>query len=201
MVVARDHPTKLAGSAPTNTARAASGSVSASLLRWCSAVLRPGRPVLLEFPPNIFVVVYRTIFSRCNCSSTTMASIFKSFPLLRTAAPRLTRQFFTCQAQRIPQIRTIDTGIRRASRPSWILQCHYQSTHAPQHVSSVAEAVRASAGKVAKKTSFPQTSDKSVAYWLLGSAASVFGIVIFGGLTRLTESGYDSVLSSAPARC
>lgn len=32
-------------------------------------------------------------------------------------------------------------------------------------------------------------SDKSVAYWLLGSAASVFGIVIFGGLTRLTESG------------
>lgn len=28
-----------------------------------------------------------------------------------------------------------------------------------------------------------------VAYWLLGSAASVFGIVVFGGLTRLTESG------------
>lgn len=26
--------------------------------------------------------------------------------------------------------------------------------------------------------------------WLLGSAASVFGIVVFGGLTRLTESGY-----------
>lgn len=37
---------------------------------------------------------------------------------------------------------------------------------------------------------FPETSDKSVAYWLLGSAASVFGIVVFGGLTRLTESGY-----------
>lgn len=49
--------------------------------------------------------------------------------------------------------------------------------------------------KVAEKTaekassSFPKTSSKGVAYWLLGSAASVFGIVVFGGLTRLTESG------------
>ncbi|KAM3415870.1 hypothetical protein BST61_g9372 [Cercospora zeina] len=41
----------------------------------------------------------------------------------------------------------------------------------------------------AKTSSFPETSSKSVAYWLLGSAASVFGIVVFGGLTRLTESG------------
>lgn len=41
-----------------------------------------------------------------------------------------------------------------------------------------------------KSSSFPDTSSKSVAYWLLGSAASVFGIVVFGGLTRLTESGY-----------
>jgi cytochrome c oxidase assembly protein subunit 15 len=41
----------------------------------------------------------------------------------------------------------------------------------------------------AKSSSFPKTTSKSVAYWLLGSAASVFGIVVFGGLTRLTESG------------
>lgn len=41
-----------------------------------------------------------------------------------------------------------------------------------------------------RSSSFPDTSSKSVAYWLLGSAASVFGIVVFGGLTRLTESGY-----------
>ncbi|KAI1436048.1 putative cytochrome c oxidase assembly protein [Xylaria sp. CBS 124048] len=46
----------------------------------------------------------------------------------------------------------------------------------------------ATPGQTAKK-SFPETSSKSVAYWLLGSAASVFGIVVFGGLTRLTESG------------
>ncbi|KAF1823459.1 COX15-CtaA-domain-containing protein [Dissoconium aciculare CBS 342.82] len=40
-----------------------------------------------------------------------------------------------------------------------------------------------------RASSWPETNSKSVAYWLLGSAASVFGIVIFGGLTRLTESG------------
>ncbi|EQL04032.1 Heme A synthase/Protoheme IX farnesyltransferase [Ophiocordyceps sinensis CO18] len=40
------------------------------------------------------------------------------------------------------------------------------------------------------KKAFPQTTSKGVAYWLLGSAASVFGIVVFGGLTRLTESGF-----------
>lgn len=42
----------------------------------------------------------------------------------------------------------------------------------------------------AKARVFPEISERVVAYWLLGSAASVFGIVVFGGLTRLTESGY-----------
>ncbi|ERS96527.1 hypothetical protein HMPREF1624_06731 [Sporothrix schenckii ATCC 58251] len=37
--------------------------------------------------------------------------------------------------------------------------------------------------------SFPDTSSKSVAIWLIASAVSVFGIVVWGGLTRLTESG------------
>ena len=32
-------------------------------------------------------------------------------------------------------------------------------------------------------------SHPAVGYWLIFSAASVFGIVVFGGLTRLTESG------------
>lgn len=35
-----------------------------------------------------------------------------------------------------------------------------------------------------------KTTSKAVMYWLFGSAASVFGIVVWGGLTRLTESGY-----------
>ncbi|KAF2136466.1 uncharacterized protein K452DRAFT_237439 [Aplosporella prunicola CBS 121167] len=41
----------------------------------------------------------------------------------------------------------------------------------------------------AHSSSFPKVSDKKVGYWLLGSALSVFGIVVWGGLTRLTESG------------
>jgi len=56
-------------------------------------------------------------------------------------------------------------------------------------VSSSTVANAAEEGATKAKSSFPQVSDKSVAYWLLGSAVSVFGIVIFGGLTRLTESG------------
>jgi hypothetical protein len=55
----------------------------------------------------------------------------------------------------------------------------------PAHAAALAGAAKGQA----RSSSFPKTSSKSVAYWLLGSAASVFGIVIFGGLTRLTESG------------
>lgn len=56
-----------------------------------------------------------------------------------------------------------------------------------------------------RTSSWPETNSKSVAYWLLGSAASVFGIVIFGGLTRLTESGlsiteWRPVTGSLPPR-
>lgn len=47
----------------------------------------------------------------------------------------------------------------------------------------------AARSEAAKSSSFPKTSTNAVAYWLLASAASVFGIVVFGGLTRLTESG------------
>lgn len=35
----------------------------------------------------------------------------------------------------------------------------------------------------------PVNSARSVGYWLIGSAGLVFGIVVLGGLTRLTESG------------
>ncbi|KAK4145204.1 cytochrome oxidase assembly protein-domain-containing protein [Dichotomopilus funicola] len=41
----------------------------------------------------------------------------------------------------------------------------------------------------ADPSSSPGTNAKVVGYWLVGSALSVFGIVVFGGLTRLTESG------------
>jgi cytochrome c oxidase assembly protein subunit 15 len=84
---------------------------------------------------------------------------------------------------------------------------HYRITPTPRHSSSavspsnasssplgaLSQTVQQTASQQAKSStsssSFPKTSSKSVAYWLLGSAASVFGIVVFGGLTRLTESG------------
>ena len=40
-------------------------------------------------------------------------------------------------------------------------------------------------------SSHPTSGDstKSIGYWLLGTSTLVFGIVVLGGLTRLTESG------------
>lgn len=57
-------------------------------------------------------------------------------------------------------------------------------------LSSLSETIANSQKETVKKSFFPKTSSRGVAFWLLGSAASVFGIVVFGGLTRLTESGY-----------
>lgn len=54
--------------------------------------------------------------------------------------------------------------------------------------SSLAAEATADSASV-NQSGFPNVTSKAVAYWLLGSAASVFGIVVFGGLTRLTESG------------
>ncbi|KAF8533871.1 cytochrome oxidase assembly protein-domain-containing protein [Trichophaea hybrida] len=48
--------------------------------------------------------------------------------------------------------------------------------------------IRPATGK-ASGSSWSEISDKKVGYWLLGSATLVFGIVVLGGLTRLTESG------------
>lgn len=56
--------------------------------------------------------------------------------------------------------------------------------------SSQQQGQRAGEDSGAKQSSWPESNPKVVAYWLLGSAASCFGIVVFGGLTRLTESGY-----------
>lgn len=40
-----------------------------------------------------------------------------------------------------------------------------------------------------KSTPPPVIPQKSIGYWLLGTSTLVFGIVVLGGLTRLTESG------------
>ena len=126
---------------------------------------------------------------------------------LREAAPGLSRRFFSCQCQarapqnlnaqaraafrkagaaaRIPSAASPSIGARisRQNRSS-ALRWFTASTK-----SRAAETV-AAAGQTVKTARWPDTSSNIVAYWLLGSAASVFGIVVFGGLTRLTESGY-----------
>jgi cytochrome c oxidase assembly protein subunit 15 len=55
--------------------------------------------------------------------------------------------------------------------------------------SSIIQASRPAAQSSGKSSSWPGINAKVVGYWLVGSAVSVFGIVVWGGLTRLTESG------------
>jgi cytochrome c oxidase assembly protein subunit 15 len=138
--------------------------------------------VALLLPPSEYVPV--------------MASIFQAFPQLRTAAPRLSRRLFMSRPCLNSPIRSAVSASRCSSRPSVLQSVRWKSTQ-PLRSSATIEASHAGGAKLAeaaaktegKSSSFPKTTSKSVAYWLLGSAASVFGIVIFGGLTRLTESG------------
>ncbi|KAL1610614.1 Cytochrome c oxidase assembly protein cox15 [Paraconiothyrium brasiliense] len=119
-----------------------------------------------------------------------MASVFQAFPQLRTAAPRLTRRLFVCRPCLNSPARAFP--VRTSPRqPSVLHSVRWKSTQPLRSSVATAEGTLAEAGAKnnTKSSSWPETSNKSVAYWLLGSAASVFGIVIFGGLTRLTESG------------
>ncbi|KAI0129415.1 putative cytochrome c oxidase assembly protein [Xylariales sp. AK1849] len=78
----------------------------------------------------------------------------------------------------------------RIIRSAHISQTPLSSLRGNVTSSNVApKAAAAASSQLAAKGSWPEASSKSVGYWLLGSAASVFGIVVFGGLTRLTESG------------
>ena len=126
-----------------------------------------------------------------------------SLPALRRAAPRIAGLCFQCSQYRcVPRvltqpnlleeasfksIRAFETSTRRASSATSSNFGSETGSSSPLSVLGKSIAQRA---EKTKWGFFPRTSQKSVAYWLLGSAASVFGIVIFGGLTRLTESGY-----------
>ncbi|RVX75619.1 hypothetical protein B0A52_00972 [Exophiala mesophila] len=79
------------------------------------------------------------------------------------------------------------------------------STRLRTQATLVQDVNTAEGSKSEKKGFYPKHSTNAVAYWLLASAASVFGIVIFGGLTRLTESGlsiteWRPVTGSVPPR-
>lgn len=81
-------------------------------------------------------------------------------------------------------------------RPSRILRIVRQASTQAQPATTTLNSVKSTAP--AAKAAWPETNSKAVGYWLLGSAASVFGIVVFGGLTRLTESGYVSGPDAKP---
>ena len=128
-----------------------------------------------------------------------MASIL---PALRLAAPRLTRRLFQCSHSNSSAFLKFRSGSCRRAPPQ-IIQTfasgRQQASSASAHgilsqtsSSPPLQSLSKSLGQIGKQKRarvFPKTSEKMVAYWLLGSAASVFGIVVFGGLTRLTESG------------
>ncbi|KAK4693048.1 hypothetical protein P7C71_g4271, partial [Lecanoromycetidae sp. Uapishka_2] len=133
-----------------------------------------------------------------------MASLL---PTLRQAAPRLTRRFFQCSCYRSPaslglgplQTREASPNLRRSFKTAQLRSS--EATLRDGASETLSESVLPSLsttigkeGKERKAHFFPRASEKVVAYWLLGSAASVFGIVVFGGLTRLTESGYAPIL-------
>lgn len=130
-----------------------------------------------------------------------MTSILSSFPALYSAAPRLTMRFFTCPHQIYHSISFASFHTPEALRS--VRPAHYTTSRAGLNsgglagisspLSSLSRTISANqvpALESQGKYIFPEVSHKAVAYWLLASAASVFGIVVFGGLTRLTESGY-----------
>jgi len=117
-----------------------------------------------------------------------MAFKFHSFSVLRRASSCLTKEILTCRARTVASRARIQGNAFLSIRSTPFFQFHrLQTTQVPRHATSPIEAANIS--RVRAKTSFPSTSSKQVGYWLIGSAVSVFGIVVFGGLTRLTESG------------
>ena len=155
-----------------------------------------------------------------------MASIFSISPLRQRLAARasvLNADAFVCKRclqhqAKAPQVlqtykSTRQTPFLNAFKQPRLRQTRAQSSSPSSHQSGASTlgvlgqniTQSAHANAPAKASSWPETSSKGVAYWLLGSAASVFGIVIFGGLTRLTESGlsiteWRPVTGSLPPR-
>ncbi|KAK3316413.1 cytochrome oxidase assembly protein-domain-containing protein [Apodospora peruviana] len=119
---------------------------------------------------------------------------------LRRAATQLARPSFTCgqcirQQKFGPPASSIVKLARTARSYATATATESQSpasalsSNISAAASTIPKPIPKSSGSSSKSSSFPETNSKAVGYWLLGSAASVFGIVVFGGLTRLTESG------------
>ena len=149
-----------------------------------------------------------------------MASFSPIHPLLRQAAPRLTRHFFASrQCPQKPsrlqtQNRLLSQQPFKSKRQTAFLQAFRSQSTTATDVAAGAGLREESPARLGRLTNrlkngfstlkenltpdespaergkyYPKLTRKIVAYWLIGSAASVFGLVVFGGLTRLTESG------------
>ncbi|KAN0068359.1 Cytochrome oxidase assembly domain containing protein [Elaphomyces granulatus] len=121
-----------------------------------------------------------------------MASLSTSVSISRRFVPRIPKDFSSCRHCLLNRslisksFRShFTSNIKRTAQvfPSLRNRIRGPSNLSISFLSTTARPLEPS------KSRFPMLSDKVVAYWLLGSAASVFGIVVFGGLTRLTESG------------
>lgn len=136
------------------------------------------------------------LLSRIRQDTVKMRAPLSVFGVLQRSLPRFhAAEAFACRKSVHNQAQTAYKSVRQtpflSAFRSRAAPARHQSTveAAPSPLSDLSQSLgQQTASK--KKSSFPETSDKKVAYWLLGSAASVFGIVIFGGLTRLTESGF-----------
>lgn len=138
-----------------------------------------------------------------------MATLLTTSPLrarLAVQAGKLYREAFVCRRCLSQQAKTTTPKTFKSKRQTPFLTAFRQSqaqsraqssaTTIPTNASplgalgrNIGASARPTQTVAPSTSSFPATSSNSVAYWLLGSAVSVFGIVVFGGLTRLTESG------------
>ncbi|OTA05868.1 cytochrome c oxidase assembly protein [Trichoderma parareesei] len=104
---------------------------------------------------------------------------------MRRAALQMPSKFFVCNQCLRQAPRRSPSSILNIIRSRGYADAKPLESLAAQNASALASQTQAQASKAFPK----KTTSKAVAIWLLGSAASCFGIVVFGGLTRLTESG------------
>lgn len=159
----------------------------------------------LSFSSTSRQVHDNTALKERDCQALVMATLgMSAFPLRGVGTRVASAELFTCrqclqqrnQATRLfssrPTPRTPSQKSPRVSSYLGALRKNFKAFTIPRSASlstATAAQLTLEQGASATKSHFPDVSSKAVAYWLLGSAASVFGIVIFGGLTRLTESG------------
>lgn len=155
--------------------------------------------VLLQPAPVVGRTTLRRLAHQLSRTSSSSASTYS------TSAPSfICRQCLKTTPQARPSLSVLSSlGQSRAVSPLRNTASFFarplsssstRRTNAPATTSEASrpteQSAPASEGAKSKSKSFPETNSTTVAYWLLGSAVSVFGIVVWGGLTRLTESGY-----------